>query len=116
MLTDKDTIAWAAYHASHKPPMGDPPALRALLPLFDEKICHSSNGSEVARVKTMCKQSPTFVYWDFILRQETLILIFVRPHRGKKIALYVEVLEKLTPLFFAPGSCELFKVDACSHS
>ena len=24
-------------------------------------------------VETMCKQSPTFMYWDFILRQETLV-------------------------------------------
>ena len=49
----------------------------------------------------MCQKSPTFMYWDFILRYETLILIFVRAHREKKFLLYVEVLEKLTPLFFA---------------
>ena len=41
------------------------------------------------------------MYWDFILRYETLILIFVRAHREKNFALYVEVLENLTPLFFA---------------
>ena len=61
----------------------------------------TSNESEAAWVETMCKQSPTFMYWDFILRQETLILIFIRAHREKRFALYVEVLEKLTPLFFA---------------
>ena len=48
----------------------------------------------------MCQKSPTFMYWDFILRYETLIL-FVQAHREKKFLLYVEVLEKLTPLFFA---------------
>ena len=41
------------------------------------------------------------MYWDFILRQETLILVFVRAHRQKKFSLYVKVLEKLAPLFFA---------------
>ena len=41
------------------------------------------------------------MYWDFILRQEILILIFIRAHREKRFSLYVEVLEKLTPLFFA---------------
>ena len=61
----------------------------------------TSNESEAAWVETMCKQSPTFMYWDFILRQETLILIFIHAHREKRFALYVEVLEKLTPLFFA---------------
>ena len=30
-------LMWAAYHASHQPSMQDPPALRALLPLFYEK-------------------------------------------------------------------------------
>ena len=49
----------------------------------------------------MQKRSPTFMYWDFILRYETLILIFVRAHREKNFALYVEVLEELVPLFFA---------------
>ena len=49
----------------------------------------------------MCQSSPTFMFWDFILRYEMLILIFVAAHRKKKFPLYVEVLEKLTPLFFA---------------
>jgi len=40
------------------------------------------------------------MYWDFILRYETPILIFVHAHR-KNFVLYVEVLEILTPLFFA---------------
>ncbi len=228
VLTANDAIAWAAYHASHQPSMRDPPALRALLPLFYEKsatpamvkhgmdvqkqaveylnpgqipvttfdqllfalaklvqwkwpniygekkyvvmlgglhtemalwntlgdvledsgwttalaeaevastgiaasfvkVAHLTrtrhahqitllalkmlqheafvqsgcHDSEEAWVKAMCTESPTFMYWDFILRQETLILMFVHAHREKCFALYVEVLEKLTPLFFA---------------
>ena len=49
----------------------------------------------------MCKESPTFMFWDFILRYETSILIFIRAHREKNFTLYVQVLEELTPLFFA---------------
>ena len=60
-----------------------------------------TNQSEAAWIDDMQKRSPTFMYWDFILRYETLILIFVRAHREKDFALYVEVLEELTPLFFA---------------
>ena len=51
--------------------------------------------------KDMLKRSPTFMFWDLIMRYETLIMIFIRAHREKKFSLYVEVLEKLTPLFFA---------------
>ena len=60
-----------------------------------------SNQSEAVWRDDMQKRSPTFMYWDFILRYETLILIFVRAHREKNFALYVEVLEELVPLFFA---------------
>jgi len=49
----------------------------------------------------MLKKSPTFMYWDQVMRYETLVLIFVRAHREKNFPLYVEVLEELTPLFFA---------------
>lgn len=41
------------------------------------------------------------MFWDLIMRYETLILIFIRAHRERNFPLYVEVLEKLTPLFFA---------------
>ena len=37
VITAKDAIAWTAYHASHQPPLGNPPALHALLLLFYEK-------------------------------------------------------------------------------
>ena len=56
------------------------------------------NASAMARRNDMQKKSPTFMYWDLIMRYETLILIFVRTHREKNFPLYVEVLEKLTPL------------------
>ena len=46
-------------------------------------------------------KSPTFMFWDLIMRYETLILIFIRAHREKKFKLYVEVLEELAPLLFA---------------
>ena len=35
------------------------------------------------------------------MRYETLILIFIKAHRENNFPLYVEVLEELTPLFFA---------------
>ena len=49
----------------------------------------------------MLDRSPTFMYWDLIMRYETLILIFIRAHIEKNFPLYVDVLEELTPLFFA---------------
>jgi len=49
----------------------------------------------------MTAKSPTFMFWDPILRYETLILIFVRAHREKNFPLYVNVLEELAVLFFA---------------
>ena len=49
----------------------------------------------------MQKKSPTFIFWNLIMRYETLILIFIMAHREKNFSLYVEVLDELTPLFFA---------------
>ncbi len=51
-----------------------------------------SNLSEEAWRSDMLKKSPTFMFWDLILRYETLILIFVRAHREKNFPLYVHVL------------------------
>ena len=48
----------------------------------------------------MCQKSPTFMVWNFILRYESLILIFVTAHRVKIFSLYLEAMEKLTTLFF----------------
>ena len=44
--------------------------------------------------------SPTFQFWDMILRMETLSLIFVRAHRETNFSLYVESLEGLVPWIF----------------
>ncbi len=49
----------------------------------------------------MAQRSPTFQFWNMILKYETLIMIFIRAHRAKQFSLYVEVLEALVPLFFA---------------
>ena len=78
-------------------------------------LTDGSNDEESVKAwrNNMQRNSPTFMY--LIMRYETLILIFVRAHREKKFPLYVEVLEELTQLFFAFGSCELLSVDACSH-
>ena len=50
---------------------------------------------------TMTETSPTFKYWDMVLRIEIQILIFIRVHREKDFPLYVEALEILAFLFFA---------------
>uniref|UniRef100_UPI00358E5A52 uncharacterized protein n=1 Tax=Myxine glutinosa TaxID=7769 RepID=UPI00358E5A52 len=49
----------------------------------------------------MCKNCPTFKFWDLITQYEILILIFVRAHRERNFTLYISVLEELVPLFFA---------------
>ncbi len=75
---------------------------RSPLKLQREAFVQSeSNLSEAAWRNDMLKKSPTFMFWDLVLRYETLILIFVRAHREKNFSLYVQVLEELTPLFFA---------------
>ena len=43
----------------------------------------------------MIAKSPTFMFWDLILRYETPILIFVRAHREKNFPLYVNVLDQV---------------------
>ncbi len=70
--------------------------------LQQEAYLQSKSNASFPKWKSdMCKGSPTFMYWDFILRCETLVLIFVRAHRERNFQLYLQVLEKLTPLFFA---------------
>jgi len=51
--------------------------------------------------QTMSQKSPTFQFWDLILRLEKLILMFVRAHRERHFQLYIETLESLMFLFFA---------------
>ncbi len=48
----------------------------------------------------MKQQSPTFQFWDTVLRLEKLILIFVRSHHENNFDLYIEVLEALVGFFF----------------
>ena len=49
----------------------------------------------------MIGRSPTFQYWDTVLRYEIIVLMFVRAHRTKNFNLFVETLEALVPWFFA---------------
>ena len=65
--------------------------------------CIGSEHEETAEAwrLQMIAKSPTFMFWDLILRYETLILIFVRAHRERNFHLYVNVLEELALLFFA---------------
>ena len=65
--------------------------------------CIGSEHEETAEVwrLQMIAKSPKFMFWDLILRYETLILIFVRAHRERNFHLYVNVLEELALLFFA---------------
>lgn len=50
---------------------------------------------------SMRKRSPTFFFWDLVMKYETLVLMLVRAHRERDFALFVDVLELFTPLFFA---------------
>ena len=66
--------------------------------------CQQNENPEDAIVewrKEMCASSPTFAYWDMVMRLELLVLIFVRSHRERNFALYIEALEALVPWFFA---------------
>jgi hypothetical protein len=57
--------------------------------------------SKDAWIKEMEKKSPTFYFWNMILRLETKVFLLIRAHREKNFTLYVEMLEQLTPIFFA---------------
>ncbi len=48
----------------------------------------------------MVEISPTFMFWNMIIRYQTLILLFVRAHREQNFKLYVNVMDILIPLFF----------------
>ena len=67
---------------------------------FTYIIYHHSQSPLMSNSTTPTFTSPTFMFWDLIMRYETLILISSGPH-GTKIQVYVEVLEELAPLFFA---------------
>ena len=63
----------------------------------------SSNGDASFETwrKNMIEKSPTFQFWDIVLRYEILVLIFIRAHHTQNFDLYVETLEALVPWFFA---------------
>ena len=48
-----------------------------------------------------CTESPTFFFWDLILRIQKTIFMYVRAIRERNFNLYISCLEKLAPLFFA---------------
>ena len=58
------------------------------------------NAFESWRIE-MTNSSPTFQFWDIIMRFEMLVLIFIRAHRECDFLLYVKALESLVPWFFA---------------
>ena len=59
---------------------------------------HDESAKEMWR-QAMVAKSPTFQYWDTIIKMEILGLIFVRAHRELNFPLYVESLEALVPFF-----------------
>ena len=58
-----------------------------------------------------CSNSPTFFFWDLILRIQLWILTFVRSIRERKIELYINILAKVNPSVFCPGFRQLCKMD-----
>ena len=74
--------------------------------LKNEAFLHlASENAETSSMQAwedeMGKRSPTFLFWNTVLKYETLILILVRAERERNFSLYVEVLEQLVHLFFA---------------
>lgn len=51
--------------------------------------------------ESMGKRSPTFLFWELVMKYEMLVLLLVRAHRERDFALFVDVLELFIPLFFA---------------
>ena len=49
----------------------------------------------------MKKRSPTFLFWDIVMKYEMLILLLVRAHRERNFDLFLAALELITPLFFS---------------
>ena len=81
-------------------------SLLALEDLRQEAFLQESDGPhddvhKAAWIEDMKTKSPTFMFWDMICRYEKLMLIMVRAHREKNFPLYIAVLQKLSPLFFA---------------
>ncbi|MES9881369.1 MAG: hypothetical protein ABW185_10860, partial [Sedimenticola sp.] len=51
--------------------------------------------------KRMITTSPTFQFWDTIIRIEKMVLVLLRAHRENNFDLYLEALEWLVGFFFA---------------
>ena len=51
--------------------------------------------------ETMIKKSPTFHFWNIVMKFEMLVLMFIRAHRIRDFALYVYALDPLAPWFFS---------------
>eukprot|EP00794_Sanderia_malayensis_P019361 gene19361-21281_t len=49
----------------------------------------------------MIKKSPTYHFWDLVLRIEIVVLIFIGAHRENNFDLYLESLEAPMFMFFA---------------
>ena len=54
-----------------------------------------------AWINNMIEKSPTFQYWNTILKIEITGLIMIRARRDQNFPLYVESLKESTPWFFA---------------
>lgn len=62
-------------------------------------LAYAGDGASFADCEnTMKQRSPTFLFWDLVMKYETLILIFVRAYRERDFCLFVE---QLVPFFFA---------------
>ena len=79
--------------------------------------CHGSEHEETAEAwrLQMIAKSPTFMFWDLILRYEILILIFVWAHRERNFHLFVNVLEELRTSVLCLRPCQLCKVATRSY-
>ena len=64
------------------------------------ELLHNEEIIEACKQK-MIEKSPTFQFWDTVLRMELMGLKFVRAHREANFPLYVESLRSLVPWFFA---------------
>ena len=68
---------------------------------FDAAKSASEAGERDAWRARMTQKFTTFAFYDFILRMEKLILIFVRAHREINFALYVVCMEAPVFMFFS---------------
>ncbi len=76
--------------------------IAALTILQNQAFSADSDGMNFSDWKaSMAARSPTFKFWDTIVKIEKMILIFIRAHREANFDLYIEALEDLVGFFFA---------------